>query len=374
MQREEWLVVPIRDVAYIQQGKWLPIDDQEGGPSPVFGANGVTGHTAAGHYEHQVVALGCRGTCGSVHIAPPDSWIGNNAMALWPRDSAAVNLTYLSLLLSTANLSAVTKTTAQPMIARGDLENLLVAIPPVDVQLRIANLISSADEMVTSLGSERVCARDARNALVRSSVLFSNFPTRKLGEVLQEAEAKKVANPSQYESLSVKLYGGGVVPSGKYPNVTPNGRPYFVRRPGEILVGRQNFHNGATGVVPNMGVERVTSNAISAFTAVDGHSSDYLLHVMQTPEVYQSVLPYISGTGQKETSMKILMSLEVPVPSRDQQDRVVEEIAVVNAKVAATTARLEAATALRDQLLHDLLSGAHTIPESYDRFLSGASQ
>lgn len=298
----------------------------------------------------------------------------NQAIAVGVPDRNKVIPEYLynAVREKAGELDAYGRGATQRNINRAQLEATLIWVPELSEQRRIVDLLSSADSMVDALATELGAARKVMEDVVSSELLSGDMPRRALGSVLSEIRSEKVADPSAYEYLSVKLYGAGVAPSGKRPNLTGRGRPYYVRRRGEILVGRQNFHNGATGVVGDLERDMVTSNAISAFRVTESNDPRFVLRVMQWPAFYRSVLPLISGTGQKETSVKTLLSLKAPLPSLPVQTQIADTLDACESSVLAASARLDAAKHLRGQLLHDLLSGTHRIPESYDRLLADA--
>ena len=85
--------------------------------------------------------------------------------------------------------------------------------------------------------------------------------------------------PEKYYLLTVKLHLKGIEATDKKPNVTSKGRPYYLREPGELLIGRQNFHNGGIGIVPSWMKGFVASNAISSVTAIKGNIKFYYYYL-----------------------------------------------------------------------------------------------
>ena len=81
----------ISDICKIQQGKTLLKRNMVSSGYPVFGANGQIGWSRDFHYIDEVLAIGCRGSCGSLHITLPRSFVSNNAMALLPLNSSKVD-------------------------------------------------------------------------------------------------------------------------------------------------------------------------------------------------------------------------------------------------------------------------------------------
>lgn len=172
-----------------------------------------------------------------------------------------------------------------------------------------------------------------------------------LGDLLSESTETRVEEPSEYPLLTVRLNGCGVVPAGKRPNKTRDGRPHFVRRPGQILIGRQNFHRGGAGMVPELGTAHVTSNAISAFDVKPGYDPSYVLHLLQWTETRQRAASRAVGTGQQEISQRELLALPVRVPGLLEQRRIVDLVATATAARDTAVQRENRAREALDALL-----------------------
>jgi type I restriction enzyme S subunit len=61
---DDWTETALGEVAEIQQGQNLAISALTTGEYPVYGANGIVGHFDRWNFNQDVVALGCRGSCG----------------------------------------------------------------------------------------------------------------------------------------------------------------------------------------------------------------------------------------------------------------------------------------------------------------------
>ncbi len=87
----------------------------------------------------------------------------------------------------------------------------------------------------------------------------------KLGYLIEEIKKIKLKNPRNHELLTVKLHGKSIEKTGKKPNITKGGRPYYIRKQGELFIGRQNLHNGGIGIASEAVDGCIASSAISSF-------------------------------------------------------------------------------------------------------------
>ena len=171
--RDEWRQVAIGDCCHIQQGKTLALKDIKGGDHPVYGANGTVGWHSDGNIDIPTVALGCRGSCGTVNIAPAGSWFGNNVMGLVPKGKD-LSIEFVALLLEKADLrgAGVIQGQVQDQITRKSLSPLQVDIPPIEEQQRIVELIAGMNEVTEEVLQANDSAISSAHTL-RAGVLTS---------------------------------------------------------------------------------------------------------------------------------------------------------------------------------------------------------
>jgi restriction endonuclease S subunit len=71
--------------------------------------------------------------------------------------------------------------------------------------------------------------------------------------------------------------------------------------------------------------------------------------------------------------IKSLLRIEkILLPPLQEQKRIVDIVATIDSVIRAAEHAVADAKRLRSGLLSDLLSGAHEIPEAYDRLLGAA--
>jgi type I restriction enzyme S subunit len=114
---------------------------------PVFGANGRIGFSDTYTHEHPVLLVGCRGSCGTLHVTPPRSYANGNAMALDSLDTSRVALEYLVHFLRWRGFRDVVSGSSQPQITQTTLRRIEVPLPPLAEQKRIAAVLDKADDL-----------------------------------------------------------------------------------------------------------------------------------------------------------------------------------------------------------------------------------
>lgn len=150
--RDDWTYTTLGDVAVIQQGQNLAISTLTTGEYPVYGANGIVGHFDRWNSDQEVVALGCRGSCGTVHSVTGKAWLANNVMAIWPKDVSQIVVSFIALVLETADLrsSGVISGQVQPQITRTSLSPLVLTFPSLAEQQGIVEIVTAMDDFIRS--------------------------------------------------------------------------------------------------------------------------------------------------------------------------------------------------------------------------------
>lgn len=166
---DDWENRTLGELCEIKQGTALAAKAMDGGRFPVFGANGIIGSHSESNHSKPIVALGCRGSCGAVHLVTEEAWLANNVMALWPRDERIIDIRFLQLICEVTDWVATGAQSGQvqQQITRAGLSPVPVLLPPFEVQKRVVDLVGSVDSYMEALRVQAVPARSTRTSLVK---------------------------------------------------------------------------------------------------------------------------------------------------------------------------------------------------------------
>lgn len=115
---------------------------------PVYGANGRIGFADSYTHEVETILIGCRGSCGTLHVCEPRSYVTGNAMALDSLDTKRVSMSYLLHFLRFRGFEDIVSGSSQPQITRDALSKIKVPLLQVSDQTRIGTLLDNAQSMV----------------------------------------------------------------------------------------------------------------------------------------------------------------------------------------------------------------------------------
>ncbi len=148
MSCNEWKDVKLVEIANFKNGKAIKQSlRKEDGANIIYGSNGIIGKTDEVLVNEMCLIIGRVGAyCGSVQISYKPSWVTDNAIICTNKEST--NLKYLYYFLSKFPLRDFAGGSAQPLINQSILNDLEIRIPPLEEQVKIANILSSLDDKI----------------------------------------------------------------------------------------------------------------------------------------------------------------------------------------------------------------------------------
>ena len=140
--------VKLTDICRPKQWKTISGDEiSSEGKYPVYGANGKMGFFHEYNHIDETLLIGCRGTCGTLHITEKFSYTNGNAMALDNLDKKA-NIKFLYYFLSKRGFNDVVSGGVQKQITIQNLQRIEIPLPNLATQQRIAAILDQADAII----------------------------------------------------------------------------------------------------------------------------------------------------------------------------------------------------------------------------------
>lgn len=208
------------------------------------------------------------------------------------------------------------------------VRNFPIAVPKnISEQYQIVETISAWEQTIEKTEA-LIDAKERQFGWLQKSVLDDDFKSYggHLSDYAGIMKQQKIEEVGNLKPLTVKLHCKGIEANERDVQITlsKKGRPYFQRFSGEFLIGRQNFHNGGFGIVPEQLDGFIASSAITTLE-IDPAKLDpkYLFYFFSRKDYYLRIGHIMDGTGQKELSDKQIMKLPVSIPGIDKQKEVV---------------------------------------------------
>jgi len=149
--------VPLMQIARPKQWPTLSRRELKSEGFPVYGANGVIGFADKYTHDSPTLIIGCRGSCGTLHITEPKSYVTGNAMALDALDTTRADQRYIFHFLESRGFADVISGSSQPQITGKGLARVRIPLPSILDQRRIADILDKAKgvrrKQVVALGA-----------------------------------------------------------------------------------------------------------------------------------------------------------------------------------------------------------------------------
>lgn len=383
----EWKETKMEDVSDIRDGTHSSPKKQKDGYSLITSKNLKDGHidflnvskiskidyetiNKRSKVDKNDIIFGMIGTIGNPVLIKKGGFAIKNVALI--KGNKWVNPNFmLNFLLSIPFENQITMNNeggTQKFISLKNIRNCIINITEYNEQQKIGDFFAKQDKLI-ELQTQKV---DQLKKLKRGylqkmfpqegetvpRLRFSGFSgewkEEKLDSLLLECNNRKVKNVENYKLLKVRLHFKGVKATTDHPRVTSKGRKYFLRKPGDLIIGKQNFHNGGFAIIPDNVEGYVASSAIVSFTNKSNCNLNFVNFYMMNNDWLRRTTIFIGGTGQKEYSVKTLKSLKIKIPTLEEQEKISKFFKVIDNKIAYEKDKLNTLNKLKKAYLQKM--------------------
>jgi type I restriction enzyme S subunit len=153
---EEWEVVRLGEIVEIYDNKRIPLSEEERanrkGIYPYCGANGIIDHIDNYIFEGDYLLFAEDGGFfgrfeNSAYLMSGKFWVNNHAHVLKAREGVSVNRFILAWLIFD-DISRYISGTTRQKLNQSVMRNILIPLPPLSEQKRIAEILSQIDQAI----------------------------------------------------------------------------------------------------------------------------------------------------------------------------------------------------------------------------------
>ncbi len=117
---------------------------------PCFGGNGFRGYVSKKSHEGRYVLIGRQGAlCGNTKRVDGKFYATEHAIVVTPKNDIDINWAFH--MLTYMNLNKYASKSAQPGLAVGNLEKVMIKVPKLSEQRRIASILDKFDSLVNDI-------------------------------------------------------------------------------------------------------------------------------------------------------------------------------------------------------------------------------
>ena len=226
---------------------------------------------------------------------------------------------------------------AQPNVSSKEIDSFEFVFPlNIEEQKKIGQYFANLDTLITL--HQRKCEETKK---LKKYMLQKMFPQngkrvpeirfvgftedweqRKVKEFAIESEVKGHSGKDA-KKLTVKLHNKGVYVADEKIQGSDNTQ-YYIRRAGQFIYGKQNFFNGAIGIVPKKLDKYESTKDVPAFDVSSDVNVDWLYYYIARPEIYKPQEALCTGTGSKRFHVNNFYNLSLAIPKMDEQIKIKE--------------------------------------------------
>ena len=404
MTPKDWAETPLGEFMVLEYGSSLRDVDRTGTGYAVLGSNGQVGQHSRFLVEGPGIVVGRKGSVGAV------TW---SAHPFWPIDTTYYVRTlrdcdrrWLFWMMQSLGLARLDSSTGVPGLNRNDAYRMVVAKPRLCEQRAIARIIDAADEAITA--SEALIAKLRQ---IKAGLLH-DLLTRGIDENGQPRDP--VAHPEQFRDSELGMIpvewdvctlGSTLGRLGGWIQTGPFGtqlHAYEYQKDGVPVVMPQDINEGriAADVTVRIGAAKAAKLSrhrlregdvlfarrgdLSKCAAVTRDQTDWLCGtdclLMRVPGDRNSSIWFSDlfrhdstqrqvgaravGSTMPGLNGDVMSSLVIAWPSYEEQAMIAGKVSVITARISAEEREVAKLRALKQGLMHDLLTGRVRVPQT----------
>ena len=370
----DWVCEPLGNRIRLRYGVGLTEENRIEGEYNVYGSNGVVGTHNEALVEAPGILVGRKGSVGAVHYAEEPFFPIDTVYYIERlRDDS---FRYLFYLLDYLNLSRLNAATGVPGLTRKDALSMRGAFPRPDEQEAIAKILDAVDEAVkrtrTTLENARIVKRGLMQSLLPQWIGFKKLDSSVLPkgfEIERASDVAKVVNgttPSREEPAYWRQGTLAWLATGKVnERIITTANEYVTPKAlaecsiellpkGTVLVAM--IGQGKTrGMCAYLELDACINQNFGAFVPKPRLIGKYLYHYFDYH--YNSLREMGGGTNQGALNCYMLKRLRLPMPLRERQIEIAEQLDTCDAVIQKHLDSLSTLEILKRGLMQDLLTG-----------------
>ena len=330
---DPWEQRKLGDVAPLQRGFDLPVNQMTPGPYPVVMSNGIGGWHSKYMVKGPGVVTGRSGTIGSLHYIEQNFWPHNTS--LWVTSFNGNEPRFIYWLYASIGLERFGSGSGVPTLNRNDVHDLRVGFPcDVAEQRRIGTFFSRLDTLITlhqrkydklvifkKSMLEKMFPKDGESVPeIRFAGFTDPWEQRKLGELFFESNERS----SSMEILSVSV-AKGIYPASESDRDTNPGASlvnYKVVHKGDVVYNSMRMWQGAVGSSDYDGIVSPAYVVARPTIELDSTCFGYLL---KRPEMLYKYLCDSQGNSKDTQTLKYdrFADIEATMPANLEEQRAI---------------------------------------------------
>lgn len=384
-----WTIKQLVDIATLQRGKDLTRQNQVHGDFPVVGSSGVIGYHNQYNCSDAGLVVGRSGSIGKLTFIESSFWAHNTV--LYVKDFHGNCPKFIYYMLQRVDFKKYASGVSVPTLNRNLVHPILLPLPSVPEQKRIADVLSTVQEAKEKTENVIRAAKELKKSLMKYLFTYGAVPVEEAENVtLRDTDFGSV--PSHWEIIPLdrcsivqtglakgrRLTGEDIiavpylrvanVQDGylnlseiKYIDIRKSELDRFLLREGDIVLTEGgDFDKLGRGFIWKSEIPScVHQNHIFAVRANSKIvSPEFLAYMVQSG--YAKA--YFLSVAHKTTNLACintmkLKALPVPIPPREEQGKITSILDRIDQRIKVEEDKRKGNTELFNTMLHNIMTG-----------------
>jgi len=271
---------------------------------------------------------------------------------VFPILSKGINKLFLFYVLKLPKIrnkiiSSMTGTTGRQRASKESVENLLILLPPLPEQQKIAEILSTVDRAI-----EKVDETIDQTQRVKKG-LMQELLTRGIGH--KELVKTKTAHPYirvvDFKNMSVDKSNLLYLNSETYKlikNYTISSNDIYISIAGSV---------GIAGIIPQeLNGANLTENA-AKLCNLNKVKKEFLAYILNSPIGQNQIFSFVGKAQQPKLALFRIKKIKIPLPPLPEQQKIAEILSTVDERLELLRKRREKLEKVKKGLMNDLLTG-----------------
>lgn len=356
----EWEEKKLGEVINLEYGSSLPESKRSEGSVPVVGSNGIVGY----HDEYLIagpaIVIGRKGSVGQVNWIDCDCYPIDTTYYVNNKDPESCLLPFLNVLLERSNLPHLKDPSAVPGLNRDSVHSLISFFPKPPEQQKIADCLSSIDELVT-LEAQKLDTLKAH----KKGLMQQLFPAE--GETLPKLRFPGFRDAGEWEEKEVgevfRVTRGEVLSMTLVTNAKTEEKPYPVFSSQTKNNGLAGFYSeylyedaitwttdGANaGDVNYRQGKFYCTNVCGVLINENGYANPCIAALINSVSK-----KHVSYVGNPKLMNGVMSKIVIPFPSVEEQKKISDCLSSIDELITAQTQKLVSLKAHKKGLMQQL--------------------
>ena len=300
------------DAVSIERGKRVVRSQLSiSGKYPVY-QNSLTplGYHTDYNYNANTTFIIVAGAAGEIGFSDKAFWAADDCFAVVCPENVLNRYIYHLLLNNQNQLISKVRKASIPRLSRSAIENLVIPIPPLDVQREIVRILDNFTNLTAELTAE-LTARKNQYEFYRDKLLTYDSKTKimPLKDVAEIERGTRVVRSQLTEAGLYPVFQNALTPMGYYDKANRLGNNTFL------------ICAGAAGQIGYSDVDFWAADDCYTFKCCEKLENRYLFHVLKNSQ--HRIDAQVRRASIPRISREAVGSIRIPIPPLDVQNRIV---------------------------------------------------